>query len=185
LIVSGISLFYQSGLEEQGFDRSVFLSIVKWAPLVGLVYNFLGRWLGHHWSQSRLLACAMFVLCGSMVSLPHLRTLEQVYLYMVSMAFAGGTVTVVFLGAWPHLFGRAQLGQIQAAAQTLTVFASALGPLVLAEVKVRTGSYAMLFQGFAVLSALLAMWLWFVALPRRPKTSLEQNEELIPRRAEP
>jgi MFS family permease len=185
LIVSGISLFYQSVLEEQGFDREVFFDIVKLAPAVGLVFNLLGGWLGHRWSQSRLLALAMAVLCAAMASLPHLRTLAQAYAYMVAMAFVGGTVTVVFFGAWPQLFGRAHLGQIQAAAQTLTVFASALGPLLLAEVKVRTGSYAPLFQCFAAIAAVLGAWLWLVPLPHRPKMSLEKNEDLTLRRAEP
>jgi MFS family permease len=185
LIASGISLFYQSVLEEQGFDRAVFFDIVKLAPLVGLVFNFLGGWLGHRWSQSRLLALAMAVLCGAMVALPNLRTLAQAYLYMVAMAFVGGTVTVVFFGAWPQLFGRAHLGQIQAAAQTLTVFASALGPLLLSEVKVRTGSYAPLFFAFAVLAGVLGAWLWFVPLPRRPQTSITHPDELLARRAEP
>jgi MFS family permease len=185
LIISGISLFYESVLAERGFSRDVFLSVVQLAPLVGLAFNFLGGWLGHRWSQNRLLALAMLVLCGAMAALPHLQTLAHVYLYMVAMAFAGGTVTVVFFAVWPHLFGRSHLGQIQAAAQTLTVFASALGPLVLAEVKVRTGSYAPLFQGFAALSAVLAVWLWFVPLPRRPPTPMDQGESLNLRRNEP
>jgi MFS family permease len=167
LIASGIALFYESVLSERGFERTVFLGVVQLSPLVGLVFNFAGGWLGHRWSQSRLLAVAMAVLCGSMAALPHLQTIGQVYLYMVAMAFVGGIVTVVFFAVWPYLYGKKHLGQIQAAAQTLTVFASALGPPLLAEVKVRTGSYAPLFQGFAAVAAVLGVWLWLVATPRR------------------
>jgi hypothetical protein len=102
-----------------------------------------------------------------MAALPQLQTLAHVYLYMVAMAFVGGIVTVVFFGVWPHLYGQTHLGQIQAAAQTLTVFASAVGPPLLAEAKDRTGSYALIFQGFAVVAAALGIWLWVVTTPHR------------------
>ncbi|MFV3037612.1 hypothetical protein ACNI5A_31255, partial [Klebsiella pneumoniae] len=57
------------------------------------------------------------------------------------------------------------LGKIQGAAQALTVIASALGPLVLAETVSRTGSYASIFYILTALVTLLALLAWFVRVP--------------------
>ncbi len=53
----------------------------------------------------------------------------------------------------------------------LTVFASALGPLVFAEVKERTGSYLAILTGLAVAAAAIGVITWFVPLPRRQTLS--------------
>ena len=55
--------------------------------------------------------------------------------------------------------------QIQGAAQALTVIASALGPLILAETVSRTGSYATIFYLLTVVVTVLALLAWIVRLP--------------------
>jgi hypothetical protein len=50
----------------------------------------------------------------------------------------------------------------------LTVLASAIGPLLLAETLRHTGSYDLIFDGLAVAVALLGVASWRVALPSRP-----------------
>jgi hypothetical protein len=49
----------------------------------------------------------------------------------------------------------------------LTVFASALGPELLARCQRWSGSYVPLYQYFAVVAGLLALCAWWVPLPRR------------------
>ncbi|PYT28244.1 MAG: hypothetical protein DMG57_15665 [Acidobacteria bacterium] len=48
------------------------------------------------------------------------------------------------------MFGRSHLGTIQGCAQMLTVFASAVGPLLLAETLRQTGSFNLIFHVLAV-----------------------------------
>ncbi len=72
---------------------------------------------------------------------------------------------VIFFSFWSHAYGRAHLGKIQGAAQALTVIASAIGPLLLAECVTRTGSYAAMFYLLAFFVLLLALSAWFVKLP--------------------
>jgi len=55
--------------------------------------------------------------------------------------------------------------------QALTVIASALGPLVLAETVSRTGSYASIFYLLAVVVAVLALLAWFVNTPLQSKSA--------------
>src|SRR5574341_535292 len=63
-----------------------------------------------------------------------------------------------------------RLGKIQGAAQTLTVLASAIGPLLLAECVTRTGSYAVIFYLLAAVVSVLGIAAWFAAIPS-PKKS--------------
>jgi hypothetical protein len=81
------------------------------------------------------------------------------------MGIAGGFVIVIFFSFWSHAFGRMHLGKIQGAAQTLTVLASAIGPLLLAECVARTGSYAMMFYSLAAVVGILGISAWFVSSP--------------------
>ena len=89
------------------------------------------------------------------------------YLYAVVMGVAGGFVMVVFFAFWGRAYGRAHLGRIQGAAQILTVLASAVGPLLLAQCVAWTGSYATAFYGLAIVVAALALAGAAVRLPPR------------------
>jgi len=49
----------------------------------------------------------------------------------------------------------------------MTVFASAVGPLLLAETLKATGSYNFMFNLLAVLTVILGIAAWFVRMPSR------------------
>ena len=162
LIASGIALFNESILKERGFDPSTYhrsLIIVAMSALVG---NFVAGWLTSRWRMNRLLAVSMLLLTGSLLALPSVRTEAHVAVYAVVMGLAGGFVIVIFFAFWSAAYGRAHLGNIQGAAQTLTVIASAVGPLLLAECVTRTGSYAAVFYVLAVVVLLLALSAWLL-----------------------
>ncbi|HEY0430925.1 MAG TPA: MFS transporter [Pyrinomonadaceae bacterium] len=165
LIASGIALFNESILAERGFDASTYHRSLVIVALTALAGNFLGGWLTSRWSINRLLALAMGLLAGSLLALPHVRTQTHVAVYALVMGLAGGFVIVIFFSFWSRAFGRAHLGKIQGAAQALTVVASAVGPLLLAECVTRTGSYTAIFYLLALLVVVLGFMAWFVSLP--------------------
>src|SRR5688572_31098197 len=167
LIASGIALFNESILAERGFDASTYHRSLVIVALTALVGNFLGGWLISRGRMNRLLAVAMILLAGSLLALPHVRTQTHVAAYAVVMGLAGGFVIVIFFAFWSRAYGRAHLGKIQGAAQALTVIASAIGPLLLAECVARTGSYAAMFYALTFIVLLLALSAWFVKLPGR------------------
>lgn len=167
LIASGIALFNESILAERGFDATTYHRSLVIVALTALAGNFLGGWLTSRWTMNRLLALSMLLLAGSLLSLPHVRTEGHVAAYAVVMGLAGGFVIVIFFSFWSHAYGRAHLGKIQGAAQALTVVASAIGPLLLAECVTRTGSYAIMFYVLSVFVLLLALAAWFVKIPRQ------------------
>src|SRR5438128_9899975 len=109
----------------------------------------------------------MAVLAASLLMLPVVHTFSHVVAYAVTMGVAGGVVTVIFFSVWGQVFGRSHLGRIQGCAQMITVFASALGPLLLARTFQRTGSYDVMFYGLSLVVVILGGCAWFVALPGR------------------
>lgn len=165
LIASGIALFNESILAERGFEAAVYYRSLVIVALTSLAGNFLGGWLASKWRMNRLLALAMALLACSLLALPHVRDEAHVGAYAVVMGLAGGFVIVVFFSFWSLAYGRAHLGRIQGAAQALTVVASAVGPLLLAECVTRTGSYAAMFYLLALVVSALVLAAWFVTLP--------------------
>jgi len=165
LIASGIALFNESILAERGFDASVYHRSLVVVALTSLAGNFLGGWVASKWRMSRLLALAMALLACSLLALPHVRSEAHVVAYAVVMGLAGGFVIVIFFSFWSLAYGRSHLGRIQGAAQSLTVVASAVGPLLLAECVTRTGSYAAMFYVLALVVSALGLSAWFVRLP--------------------
>jgi MFS family permease len=166
LIASGIALFNESILAERGFDASTYHRSLVIVALTSLVGNFLGGWLSSRWKMNRLLALAMGLLACSLVALPHVSTQTHVAAYAVVMGLAGGFVIVIFFSFWSQAYGRSHLGKIQGAAQALTVVASAVGPLLLAECVTVTGSYAAMFYILTLVVLVLGLCAWFVRQPR-------------------
>jgi MFS family permease len=167
LVYSGISLFNQSILEQRGFGASVYHRVLVISTLLGLLANFAGGWLASRWSIQRLMGLGMGMLSFALLFLPLVRTYTHVIVYGATMGISGGIVTVVFFSVWGQVYGRRHLGRIQGCAQMLTVFASAIGPLLLAETLARTGSYDAIFYGLAGIVVALGIGSWLVPLPSR------------------
>lgn len=165
LAASGIALFNESILAERGFDPSTYYRTLVVTALTALVGNFAGGAFASRGSLRRLLAMAMLLLASSLIALPHVSSQAHVMAYAVVMGLAGGFVMVVFFSFWGRAYGRANLGRIQGAAQILTVLASAVGPLLLAQCVAWTGSYAAAFYALAGVVALLGVAAVFVPVP--------------------
>ena len=167
LVYSGISLFNQSILEQRGFDASTYHTVLVISTMLGLMANFGGGWLASRWPIQRLMGLGMAVLSAALLALPMVRSYTHVVAYGAAMGISGGVVTVVFFSVWGQVYGRTHLGKIQGAAQMMTVFASAVGPLLLAETLKRMGSYDSIFYGLAAVVTVLGIGAWFVPLPAR------------------
>jgi MFS family permease len=168
MVAAGVSLFNQSLLAERGFDREVFLTITTVTPLIGLAANLGAGWLATKVRLGVLLAGSLLILAGAMAAFPHVATLTEVYAYAAAMGVSGGILTVVFFAVWRQAYGPVSLGQIQGAAQLLTVLASAAGPLVLAAGQRHYGSYGPVVQNLAAVAAAFALVALLTPLPSAP-----------------
>jgi predicted MFS family arabinose efflux permease len=134
---------------------------------IGLVGNLVTGWMATWASIDVLTTVAMGLLASALLSLPFVSTDPALVRYAVVMGYSGGMVTVIFFTAWARLFGRSQLGRIQSVAQMMTVVASAMGPVILAEVKVRCGSYLPAIVSLGIVAAVLGVATIFVPEPQR------------------
>jgi MFS family permease len=159
---SAITLSNQAILEEHGFDYDAFLLAMAMLTVSGLPSNLLGGWLARRWPMGRLLTIGMAFFAASLLVFPLVHSWGSLMAYSLLLGAAGGVITVVFFTVYGHAFGRGHLGRIQGAAQVLTVFASAAGPLILEACKSWRGSYDEFFLATAVVAALLGLTAWFV-----------------------
>jgi MFS family permease len=166
LVASGIALFNESILAERGFEPATYHRSLVVTALLALVGNFAGGAFAEKGSLRRLMATAMLLLTTSLLALPLVSREAHVVVYAIVMGLAGGFVMVIFFSFWGRVYGRTHLGRIQGAAQIMTVLASAVGPLLLAQRVAATGSYASAFYVLAPVVAVLGFAAALVPIPR-------------------
>ena len=171
LVWSAVTLFSELILDEHGFGQDMFLLVMAILAGFGLVCNLLGGWLAMYWPMGRLLGLSMALLAGALAAFPWIRSDGAVIAYALALGASGGLITVVFFAFYAQAFGRSQVGRIQGAAHILSVFASALGPVLLTWCKTDTGSYDAFFLAMAPLLVILGLAGWWVSLPKHADAS--------------
>jgi hypothetical protein len=170
LMWSAITLFPKQLLLARGFPEEelsdlfkIFMGVLTFA---GLPANLAGGWLARKVALGKLLGFAMAAFAGSLLVFPVVATTGGAIGYAALLGVAGGLVTVVYFAVYGSAFGRSSLGVIQAAAQVVTVFASAAGPVLLTDSRERFGSYDPMFYVTGALALALGGLAWGTALPR-------------------
>jgi MFS family permease len=166
LMWSAITLYNQSLLEKRGFDVQTFYLVMALLTGSGLLSNLAGGWLALRWPLGVVLAAGMVLFAVCLAGFPLIRTHGEVMIYGLGLGVAGGLITVVHFTFYGQAFGRAHLGQIQGAAQVLSVFASALGPLLLTVCEEQTGSPDLMFFGAALAAVVLGIVAALVPIAR-------------------
>lgn len=166
LVIAGVMLFNQSILGELGFDETVFQYAMAVFMATGLLGNFTAGWAARRWSLGRLMTVAMLAVGVYLLAFPQLKTSGQALTHAGLLGFSGGVVSVIFFTAWADIFGRLHLGKIQGAAQVFAVLASATGPWFIESIFSSAGSYAPAFYALAPAVLLVAIFAWFVYIPR-------------------
>jgi len=165
LVASGIGLFNESILAERGFAPEVYHRALAVIAVAGLAGNFVAGAWADRGSLRRVLVTALLLMSAALLALPHVTTIGHVMAQAIAMGLSGGFVMVVFFSFWGKAYGPTHLGRIQGVAQALTVFASALGPLLLAWCAEATGSYAAAFYMVAATLAAMALSALVVRMP--------------------
>lgn len=166
LVASGIGLFNESILAQRGFGPTIYYQTLVVTALTALAGNFAGGAIAPRVRLTRLMGVALLVLAVGLVALPFVVSVVQVMAWATLMGLGGGLVMVVFFSAWPRVFGRQHLGRIQGTAQAMTVVASAVGPLLLAQWVTWTGSYSGMFVLLGFVVTIVAMLAFYVPVPK-------------------
>jgi MFS family permease len=162
LVSSGIGLFNQDILNERGFSVETYYAVMVLGVPFGLLGNLGIGILARYIRISYLLVFSLFLSGISKFLFPWIQTETQIYAYTILLAFSGGGLSVLFFIAWTDLFGKRDVGRILGAAQMVTVFASALGPIFFAYSKQWTGTYTPAFWISGGLTLFFAVWACFL-----------------------
>ncbi len=165
LVSSGLGLFQQAVLAERGFDQKAYHSLLVATTLVSLVAQLAGGWLSTRIAIGQLTGGALLIYALALLWLPFITQAAELWSFAALMGVAGGVIVVVFFAVWSQAFGRTHLGRIQAAAQMVTVLASAVGPLLFAQCHALTNSYSPILLTLAPITFLFAAAAWRVRLP--------------------
>lgn len=175
LMWSALTLFNVKILREAGFtrqDSAIVLAILGGA---GLVTNLAGGALARRERLGPLMGIGLLSLCAALGMAPSIATRGGLFVYAAGMGLAGGLIVVIFFAAWRHLFGRSHLGRIQGAAQLLSVLASAIGPVVIADSRAYFGDYGPFFYGMSICTGVVGLAAFAVPLPSQVKTVEASN----------
>ena len=111
-----------------------------------------------------LLVFSMTTLVAALALGVVMDTLLLAIIYVVMMGISSGSYMIVHSTIWAYYYGRHGLGRIQGPAMTLSVCASAVGPLPLAMFQAYTGDYTV---GMLAMMSLpvLSLAVLFIARP--------------------
>lgn len=185
LIGAGTSLFSESLVTEQGFDKKTFYDLMTLTGTVGMFAKLPIGWLGQRMKLNQLLTWGMLLLAICIGLFPFIHTLAGIQIYAVVMGISGTITTVLFFTIWGQAYGKAHLGVIQSVAQMMTVLASAAGPRLFAECHAQFGNYARVFYLLSAVSAAIGVWSWFVRVPRPEDAPLSVTTDIPMLVAEP
>lgn len=168
LVSSGLGLFNESVLNEQGFTRETFHRFLIITTLLSLVGQFACGWMLTRLKFRMLTCTALLLYGGGLAAIPLMHTQAMLWIVAALIGGAGGMIIVIFFSVWSVVFGREHLGRIQGAAQMLTVLSSAVGPLLFAKCFDLSGSYTPLLCILAMGAALLALCAWLAPDTKNP-----------------
>jgi len=171
LVSSGLGLFQEAVLAERGFDRETYEKLLGMSTGMSLLGQLAAAGLATRVGLGRLSGLSMLLYASALGWLPFISQRGELWAFGALMGAAGGTVVVVFFAIWSQAFGGAHLGRIQAAAQFVTVIASAVGPLIFAKCHALTGSYSPILFMLAPIVLLFAAAGWRVRLPAASTTT--------------
>jgi MFS family permease len=168
LTFSALTLDNELLLTEHGLDGADANKLVLGVLMVsGLPANLIAGSLARRRPLGKLLGVGVAILAASLAFFPMVSTLAGAAVYAVLLGISGGVITVVYFAVYGHTYGRTHLGSIQAAVQVLSVFASAIGPVLLAVCRDSLGATDRFFHTFAAVTLALALAAWMVRPPRR------------------
>lgn len=171
LVSSGLGLFNESVLDQQGFPRETFHHFLVITTLLSLAGQFACGWMLTRWKFKTLTAAGLLLYGAGLAAIPLVHTQATLWIVAVLIGGAGGMIIVIFFSVWSAVFGREHLGRIQGAAQMLTVLSSAIGPVLFAKCFELSGSYTPLLWFLAGAVALLAVYARLVPDAKRRESA--------------
>ncbi len=170
LIVHQTDIFVQNGLSAT-LAAGFFAIYSASSAVSSLASGFVADRVGPR-------AIFVFSMAALLAALGLAAAINSVFVavvYVVALGVSGGAFILVHGTIWAHYYGRHGLGRVQGSSMTISVCASAIGPLPLAGFQALTGNYVV---GLMVLMILPVLSVAGLFLARPGGTS--RSEQLQP-----
>lgn len=118
-----------------------------------VVANLFSGWISDRVRIKYLLWAHLISLGTASLGMMHLDSSTGRALIVLGLGISGGIWAILMSVVWPRFYGRRHLGAIASVAMSMTVIASALGPVAFALAEERWGSYDVGCIGSAALCA--------------------------------
>lgn len=165
-LVSTALVFHQASIfEENGLNATVAAGVFAIYSASSAVSSLAAGFVADRVGPNLLVVFAMATLLLSLVLVVVTDSLLLAVVYVVMMGISAGSYIIVHSTIWAWHYGRHGLGRIQGPAMTLSLCASAIGPLPLAIFHEITGTYTL---GMLLMMALPVLSIVTVLAVRRP-----------------
>ncbi|WP_219927216.1 MFS transporter [Prauserella shujinwangii] len=165
LVTTGLNFHQLSVLGERGLSAAEAAATFVPQTVAGLVATFGLGWLADRFSDRVLIVLTMLVLALATVGAGWLTPGVTAVLYGAALGAAANGLRTLEAVAFPRSFGTAHLGAIRGVVHSVTVGASAFGPLFLALGRDAATSYRPALLAFAAFPVLITVAAVLVRTP--------------------
>ena len=163
-LITTALMFHQASIfEENGLSATLAAGAFAVFSVSSASSSLVAGFVTDRIGPKSLLVFSMATLVATLALGVVINSLYVAVIYVVMMGVSSGSYIIVHSTIWAHYYGRHGLGRIQGPAMTLSVCASAVGPLPLAMFQEFTGSYT---QGMLAMMALPVLSLPVLLLTR-------------------
>ncbi|MFY0690225.1 MAG: MFS transporter [Cyclobacteriaceae bacterium] len=155
--ITGFTFHVVSIFDLAGYDRDIAVSIFQPSAVIAILTTLIASSISDYIQLRYLLMVKCVGASLACLGLIFLGTPLAYYLVILGVGIMGGLYAVILSVSMPRFFGNDHLGAISGKAMMLTVFASALGPILFSSSLSKLDSYAwisgltgIVFLGFAV-----------------------------------
>ena len=151
LVTTALTFHQTSIFQENGLSATLAAGVFAIYSASSAVSSLVAGFAADRIGPKPLLVFSMATLLATLALAVLIDSLLVAVVYVGVMGVSGGSYIVVQSTIWAHHYGRQGLGRVQGPAMTLSVCASAVGPLPLAVFHNLTGTYTL---GIIVMMAL-------------------------------
>ena len=171
-LITTALMFHQASIfQENGLSATLAAGAFAVFSVSSAVSSLAAGFVSDRIGPKSLLVFSMATLMATLALGVGINSLYLAVVYVVMMGISSGSYIIVHSTIWAYYYGRHGLGRVQGPAMTLSVCASAVGPLPLAMFQELTGTYTAGMMAMMALPALSLAVLFFT----RPGAMAEQG----------
>ena len=175
-VASGVSLNLVPYLEDQGMSATTAVASITILSVVSMSTALASGFVGERVSVRAILTVTYVGMAIAVVFLTRVDTPFLSFVYAVFYGMLFGFMSTLFHMIYPDYFGRNSIGSIRGMTTPLQMGAIALGPLMASLTFDASGEYTFIFQVFAGLFLLSALFVGMAAKPSAPRASARHGE---------